>query len=493
VQYGLIALAMLALCACRVITASGVSETQTAQADIVAATTIATLCATTLQAPTATLGSDGETGPATVPPTQGAVDPTRSPAARPSDGPDRVWLGGFDCGVTLLDSEGSWWNYREEGGALRTDQVFDIAIDPSGDAWVVDSLGIRITDGQNWRDIGTGFSRGAEAIAVAGASGLVWTVRYGGASVYDGMTWTDHDSSNFGTSDFVDRAKDVALDPQGRAWVATASSVAMFDGESWTAWEEGAGLPERYYVEAIAAGPDGRIWVGHSDGLLVYDGQNWADLEPGGASQIQDVAIAPDGSVWAATWDDGVVVFDGQGWTTYSRGNSGLISDRVRAVAFDAQGRVWIGTTWGLSVFDGANWTSYTMSTSGMAGPCVDAIAVAGDGPTLPQPSPVKVGSLTGLVMVGTEPAEGASIVLCSDRPSTIFSGAHPCADHPFFYEASTDSEGRYVFGDIPVGKYQATWRVPNGQWMSFGIGGGRLVVRQGVLSEAPTVDATPR
>jgi hypothetical protein len=146
-----------------------------------------------------------------------------------------------------------------------------------------------------------------------------------------------------------------------------------------------------------------------------------------------------------------------------------------------------------LSVFDGANWTSYTMSTSGMAGPCVDAIVVGGRGPALPQPTQPKVGSLTGLITLGTEPVEGASIVLCSDKPGMIFSGPHPCADHPFFYEGSTDAEGRYVFTDIPIGEYQATWRVPDGQWMGYIIGGGRLVVREGVLSEAPTIDATPR
>ena len=116
-----------------------------------------------------------------------------------------------------------------------------------------------------------------------------------------------------------------------------------------------------------------------------------------------------------------------------------------------------------------------------------------GNGPALPQPTQPKVGSLTGLIMFGTEPAEDASIVLCSDKPGMIFSGPHPCADYPFFYEASTDAEGRYVFTDIPIGEYQATWRVPDGQWMSYLIGGGKLVVREGVLSEAPTIDATPR
>lgn len=484
---------MLAVGACRIITTGSASATQTAQAEAIATTIGTTLTARTPEASTAVPAPEEEAGPTTEPPTMEAVAPTRPPAGPPSGALDRAWLGGFNCGVTLLDSEGNWWGFREESGALSTDQISDIAIDPSGDAWIADSQDIRVTDGQNWREVSTDFSGGAEAIAIDDASGLIWTVDYRRASVFDGVTWTTHNSRNFGNSDSVDQAKDVAVDPKGHAWVATASSVAMFDGTSWTVWEEGAGFPEQYFIEAIAAGQDGRVWVGHSNGVLVYDGRGWSDLGPGGTPQIQDVAVAADGRVWAATWNDGVMVFDGRAWTTYDRSNSGLVSDRVRAVAFDEQGRVWLGTTWGLSVFDGVNWTGYTMSTSGLAGPCIDTIAVGGNGPALPQPTQPKVGSLTGLITLGTEPVEDASIVLCSDRPGMIFSGPHPCADHPFFYEASTDAEGRYVFTDVPIGEYQATWRVPDGQWMGYMIGGEGFIVREGVLSEAPTVDATPR
>lgn len=409
---------------------------------------------------------------------------------QPASGLDQAWLGGFGCGVTLLDNQGNWFGFREESGALSTDQIYDIALDPSGEAWIANSLDISLTDGQNWRQAATDFYGGGDAITID-ASGNVWTVGYDRASFFDGTTWTSYQSNNFGNSEFVNLVKDVAVDAEGRAWVATSSSVAMFDGTMWTAWEEGAGFVERYFLETIAAGPDGRVWVGHSDGVLLYDGQGWTEINLGSMTpQIQDIAVAPDGRVWVATHNDGASVYDGQGWTTYTRDNSGILSDRVRAIAFDGQGRVWLGTTWGLSVFDGTNWTSYTMSTSGLAAPCVETIAVGGNGPTLPPPTEVKLGSVTGLIVLGTQPVANATIVLCSDDPGMLFSGPHPCSEYPFFYEATTDSEGRYTLTDIPIGEYHFTWRIPEGEWMAYLIGGGKIIVREGVMTEVPSINA---
>jgi hypothetical protein len=94
-----------------------------------------------------------------------------------------------------------------------------------------------------------------------------------------------------------------------------------------------------------------------------------------------------------------------------------------------------------------------------------------------------------GLIMLGTQPVQGASVVLCTDLPGMIFSGPHPCADHLFSYEATTDADGRYAFVDIPIGEYYITWLVPDGEWKFF-IGGDKLVVLEGIINEAPVIDA---
>jgi ligand-binding sensor domain-containing protein len=48
-----------------------------------------------------------------------------------------------------------------------------------------------------------------------------------------------------------------------------------------------------------------------------------------------------------------------RGWTTYTADNSGLVNDSVHAIAFDEQGRAWIGTYSGVNAFNGEFWANY--------------------------------------------------------------------------------------------------------------------------------------
>jgi streptogramin lyase len=72
------------------------------------------------------------------------------------------------------------------------------------------------------------------------------------------------------------------------------------------------------------------------------------------------------------------------GWESYTTQNSDLHEDTITAIAFDAQGRAWIGTNSGLSAFDGETWATYTaedldLSTEG-ADYSVSAMAVDQNG-----------------------------------------------------------------------------------------------------------------
>jgi hypothetical protein len=402
---------------------------------------------------------------------------------------DAAWLGGFDCGVTALDAAGEWRGYRESSGDLETDQIFDIVIGTDGTTWIAHSLGVYRVTSTGWESVG---SEGMEALALDPVSGDLWGVAYGKAAVYDGVGWTDHDAGQFGEGEFVELVKDVAVDSQGRAWVATNSTVAMFDGSTWTSWGVGSGLPDTSYmsIESIAAGPDGRTWVSHSNGLMVFDGQSWRAVEVPEVTQPKDITVSADGRVWLATYSDGLAVMDDSGWRLLTPDNSGLLTTHVRVTAVDGRGRVWVGTTWGLAVLDGTDWATYTMANSGMGGNCVEAVAVSGAGPTLPSLQPERTGSVTGLIVTGSQPAADTKVALCSEQASMMFSGPHPCSDQPYSASTSTDASGRYTFADVPSGEYEVAWVGPDGSWYSYLIGGTRIRVGEGT-TEAPTIDTT--
>ena len=74
---------------------------------------------------------------------------------------------------------------------------------------------------------------------------------------------------------------------------------------------------------------------------------------------VYAIAIDATGNKWFGT-SGGVSKFDGTSWTTYTTAD-GLVSNSVRSIAIDAWGNKWFGTNGeGVSKFDGTRWTTYT-------------------------------------------------------------------------------------------------------------------------------------
>ena len=77
---------------------------------------------------------------------------------------------------------------------------------------------------------------------------------------------------------------------------------------------------------------------------------------------------------------NGVSKFDGTTWTTYTT-KDGLANNWINAIAIDAQGNKWFGTSnGGVSKFDGTNWTTYTYCRWSCTGNSVTAIAIDAQG-----------------------------------------------------------------------------------------------------------------
>ncbi|MFH1103964.1 MAG: two-component regulator propeller domain-containing protein [Actinomycetota bacterium] len=408
----------------------------------------------------------------------------------PDSGENVAWMAGFGCGASALAEGATWYTLREEYGTLSTDQVMDIVVGEDGTAWVATSTGVqRIAGGV----MTAAYDEGLDALAVDPISGDVWGVSYQQAVRYDGSSWTNYPSANFGEGEFVDLLKDVTVDGGGHPWVATTSTVATLQGDQWTWWGADNGFPASqypYYLESIIAAADGRIWVSTTDGVLVFDGSTWTMTDPG-VSQPKRISAAADGRVFVASWADGFATYEGGSWRVTQSSPGGLPTGRVRAIEVDSRGRTWVGTTWGFSVVEGGVWTTYTMATSGLAGNCVEALAIHGGGPPdMPAPIAPVTGSLTGAITVGGAPLANASVVLCSDQPSMIYGGATPCSGYPFESVVTTDAEGRFTFADVPIGDYDLAWQVEEGTWRSFLFGGEIPHVRPGLTTELETIES---
>ncbi len=69
--------------------------------------------------------------------------------------------------------------------------------------------------------------------------------------------------------------------------------------------------------------------------------------------------MAPDGTLWMATWGGGISRFDGSKWETFNAEKT-LSDFMIRCLAFDRDGALWVGTPEGIRRYDGRNWSTYT-------------------------------------------------------------------------------------------------------------------------------------
>ena len=161
--------------------------------------------------------------------------------------------------------------------------------------------------------------------------GRVWVGHLNhGVSVFNGKTWRNYDQL---TGPIGERVHDLALSPvDGDVWIATDAGLSRYDveGDTWSYLTRTDSLPADR-IACLAFAPDGTLYVGtQSDGVGIGsppgpdDGGRYAQwrtvaaptgfgdakrypvpLTPTGeglpSNLINDLLVAGDGTVWAAT------------------------------------------------------------------------------------------------------------------------------------------------------------------------------------------------
>jgi len=209
-----------------------------------------------------------------------------------------------------------------------------------------------------------------------------------GVSIIEEDGWSVLDESNGLPHN---RVNAIAVDKEGRIWVAHGSGLSVLDQDQWTHYLRSEMFKILGFsindINVLACDAQGKVWTGHSQGLYVIENEEWKTYEgsafgPKKYVGVEDIAIDAEERVWVAH-NYGVSVFDGNDWTLYDEETSGLPSRSTEAVAIDHEGklrqakdiavdsqnRIWVVTFGqGVSVLDGSEWRTYIRANSGLIG-----------------------------------------------------------------------------------------------------------------------------
>ena len=195
-------------------------------------------------------------------------------------------------------------------------------------------------EGDNWTSHPAGKSS-INALAISGTTMIAGTYGYGIIRSEDeGITWGP---SNEGVLSTV---RDLLADDSGVLYVATDGGVfesADF-GSTWARTGGDAALVQP--VTSLILDAEERLVAGTLSGVWRFDSQTgWEDLGTTARPAIRDLALAPDGSIWAGYYD-GVLRLDGRTWTAFPIIGADQARRDVAAVAIGTDGSVLAGAAW---------------------------------------------------------------------------------------------------------------------------------------------------
>lgn len=210
-----------------------------------------------------------------------------------------LWFGSWGAGVSRWDGK-AWTTYTHEDG-LVDDLVSSLAVAGDGTVWAGTEHGLTSFDGQTWTTVAQDVLAGSwiADIGVEPGGGVWVSAVSQGIFHLDDGAWTRF-ATKGGLGDSPARV--VAVAPDGAVWFAGRDAVGRWDGQHWTRYGPGDGVPQEIY--ALVIDGNGVPWLGIANGIARLDGDTWSTYPIAAKEAYLDVwaiALAPDGTIWAGT------------------------------------------------------------------------------------------------------------------------------------------------------------------------------------------------
>jgi len=333
-----------------------------------------------------------------------------------------------------------------------------ISISPSGRLWLTDFQGIRVRSLQGEISTPRVVKDGplyenlilrSDSDVWGVTSDIEWNIVH-----YNGSSWKNVRQRSQFPGKFDDNKFSGLVVTSEGVWVSSWNGLWRGNGDRWEQVElpEGIGSGPKLYAYR-----DQVIVAGAGSTFLRKSG-TWSKLAL--PENILLLYTIHDSGLFAAPHQKkSTVLFGAIGSSTKYSESDAVLGKNIRALVFDASGRLWVGTEQALTVLDRRGhilkeWTAGTLP--GLNGSIMD-LAIVGAGPTkLPEPQAAKTWEITGRFEAyrSSKPLAGATITLCPP-------GIRECANSPGAKRITTDANGGFRFSGVAEGEFWLDVQAP--------------------------------
>lgn len=214
-----------------------------------------------------------------------------------------------------------------------------------------------------------------------------WGTRQG---VYVGKELYRNDKSK-PTSISANKISDILCDTKGRTWLACYGGgldLAQEKGNNWQFTHFFTQTQETKEARVLLQDHKGNIWLGTGEGVFVYNPDLLIGKKDKGLHLIVNKnpkmdeihAIHEDRKhrIWVAITGTGVALYDNQGkkpqFVKVFTHADGLGDNNVQSFVEDHQGRIWVGTNYGVSCYQEKShrFSNYLISYSTLGNRCTE-------------------------------------------------------------------------------------------------------------------------
>jgi signal transduction histidine kinase len=135
--------------------------------------------------------------------------------------------------------------------------------------------------------------------------------------------------------------------PGGNLWLGGDKGIARLNDGKWQLFGPANGPVAEGITSMVEINED-RIWCGAQNKIWECDGKTWRIIL-GGVDRVTALLRARDGSIWAAA-ENGLRRYYRGAWVANGV-REGLPGEAVREIHEDRRGRIWAGTSRGLSLY----------------------------------------------------------------------------------------------------------------------------------------------